>query len=91
MGSPPPAGSKNEVLRFRSVRSIVIAPARTGKDRRRSRAVMATDQVKRVNRSGLRRGDRILIVVEIKLIAPKIDDTPARCSLKIVKSTAGPL
>lgn len=39
MGSPPPATSKNLVLAFRSVRSIVIAPARTGRDRRRRRAV----------------------------------------------------
>jgi len=31
-GSPPPLGSKNEVLMFRSVNSIVIAPARTGSD-----------------------------------------------------------
>lgn len=42
MGSPPPAGSKNEVFKFRSVRSIVIAPARTGKLKRRSRAVIPT-------------------------------------------------
>ena len=33
MGSPPPEGSKNDVLKFRSVSSIVIAPARTGSDR----------------------------------------------------------
>jgi len=32
MGSPPPAGSKNVVLRFRSVKSIVIAPANTGSE-----------------------------------------------------------
>ena len=29
---------KKEVFKFRSVRSIVIAPSRTGRDRRRSRA-----------------------------------------------------
>jgi len=27
--------------------------------------------------------DRIYIIVAIKLVAPKIDDTPARCSEKI--------
>jgi len=32
IGSPPPDGSKKVVLKFRSVRSIVIAPARTGND-----------------------------------------------------------
>jgi hypothetical protein len=42
MGSPPPAGSKKEVFRFRSVRSIVIAPARTGNDRRRRTTVIVT-------------------------------------------------
>lgn len=29
-------------------------------------------------------------VVVIKLIAPRIDETPAKCSEKIVKSTDGP-
>lgn len=32
----------------------------------------------------------MLIVVVMKLIAPKIDDTPARCSEKIVRSTDAP-
>ncbi|KAF7380323.1 hypothetical protein HZH66_014678 [Vespula vulgaris] len=43
IGSPPPAGSKKDVLRFRSVRSIVIAPARTGNDNRRRIAVIKID------------------------------------------------
>lgn len=30
------------------------------------------------------------MIVVIKLIAPKIDDTPARCREKIVKSTEAP-
>jgi hypothetical protein len=30
-------------------------------------------------------------IVEIKLIAPKIEETPAKCREKIVRSTAGPL
>lgn len=47
IGSPPPAGSKNDVLRFRSVRSIVIAPASTGRDRRRRIVVIFTDQTNR--------------------------------------------
>jgi hypothetical protein len=41
MGSPPPAGSKNDVFRLRSVSNIVIVPARTGSDDDSSRAVMA--------------------------------------------------
>jgi hypothetical protein len=44
MGSPPPAGSKKEVLILRSVRSIVIAPARTGRARSNKIAVIRTDQ-----------------------------------------------
>jgi hypothetical protein len=32
----------------------------------------------------------MLIIVEIKLIAPRIDDTPAKCNLKIDKSTEAP-
>jgi len=47
MGSPPPAGSKNEVLMFRSVRSIVMAPAKTGRASRRRMAVRNTDQTNR--------------------------------------------
>ncbi len=43
MGSPPPLGSKNDVFKFRSVRSIVIAPASTGNDRRSKIAVIRTD------------------------------------------------
>lgn len=44
MGSPPPAGSKKDVFKLRSVRSIVIAAASTGRDRRRRTAVIKTDQ-----------------------------------------------
>jgi len=32
----------------------------------------------------------MLKIVTIKLIAPKIEDIPAKCRLKIPKSTAGP-
>tara|TARA_B110000971_G_C19512906_1_gene278240 strand:+ start:106 stop:234 length:129 start_codon:yes stop_codon:yes gene_type:complete len=32
----------------------------------------------------------MFIIVTIKLIAPKIDETPAKCRLKIAKSTAPP-
>lgn len=46
MGSPPPAGSKKVVFRLRSVSSIVIPAARTGRDRRRSTAVIRTDHTK---------------------------------------------
>lgn len=47
MGSPPPAGSKKVVLRFRSVKSIVIPAARTGRERSSKTAVIRTDHTKR--------------------------------------------
>jgi hypothetical protein len=49
MGSPPPAGSKNEVFKFRSVKSIVIAPARTGKDSKSKIAVIFTAHTNKGN------------------------------------------
>jgi hypothetical protein len=77
MGSPPPEGSKNEVFRFRSVKSIVIAPARTGKDSKRRIAVIRIDQTRRGILSNVIFLWCILIIVEIKLMAPKIEDIPA--------------
>lgn len=78
IGSPPPAGSKKVVFRFRSVSSIVIPAARTGKESRRSTAVTRTAQTK----SGVWyweiAGGFILIIVVMKLIAPRIDEIPAR-------------
>ncbi len=53
-------------------------------------AVTRTDQTNKGDWSHLIPGVRILIIVVIKLIAPKIEDTPAKCSLKIVKSTDDP-
>ncbi len=35
-------------------------------------------------------GARMLKMVVMKLIAPRIEPAPARCSEKIAKSTAGP-
>lgn len=90
MGSPPPAGSKKAVFRFRSVRSIVIAPARTGRDNNNRIAVIFTDQINNGIRSNRIPFDRILITVVIKFSAPKIDLTPAKCSEKIARSTLGP-
>jgi hypothetical protein len=67
-----------------------MAPARTGKDRRSNSAVMATAQTNRGIRSGFIFLGFILIVVEMKFTAPRIEDTPARCSEKIAKSTDAP-
>ena len=90
MGSPPPEGSKKAVLRLRSVRSIVIAPAKTGKERRRRTVVIFTAHTKRGIRSSRRPSLRILITVVMKLIEPRIEEAPARCREKIARSTDGP-
>jgi len=89
-GSPPPAGSKKEVFKLRSVRSIVIAPANTGKLSKRSKAVIPTAHTKRGIRSSRTPSLRILRIVVIKLTAPKIEEIPARCNEKILKSTEAP-
>lgn len=70
---------------------MVMAPANTGRASRRSTAVINTDHTNRGMFSKLIESVRILIMVEIKFTAPKIDDTPAIWREKIVKSTAGPL
>jgi hypothetical protein len=88
MGSPPPVGSKKEVLKFRSVSNIVIAPASTGRERRSKIAVTKTDQTNNGVLSKDMRGVRMLAIVLMKLMAPRIDETPAKCRLKIVISTA---
>jgi len=90
IGSPPPAGSKNEVFRFRSVSNIVIAPAKTGKERRRSTTVIVTAHTNSGMRSNRNPCHRILITVVIKFTAPRMDEAPARWREKIARSTDGP-
>jgi len=90
MGSPPPDGSKKVVLKFRSVNNIVIAPARTGNDSNNKMAVIKTDHTNRGIESKVIEEDRIFMIVVIKLMAPKIEEIPAKCNLKIAKSTAKP-
>lgn len=69
---------------------MVIPAARTGSDRSRRTAVMSTDHTN----SGVwyweRAGGFILIIVVMKLIAPRMDETPARWREKMVKSTEAP-
>jgi hypothetical protein len=67
------------VLIFRSVRSIVIAPAKTGREVISKMAVIATAQRNKGSESNLKeREERALIIVLRKLIDPKIDLTPAK-------------
>jgi hypothetical protein len=72
------------------VRSIVIAPARTGKDNNNSTTVIVTAHTNNGIRSKVNPCQRILITVVIKFTAPKIDEAPAKCREKIAKSTDGP-
>ena len=90
IGSPPPVGSKNDVLQFRSIISIVSAPARTGSARINKITVTRTDQINKGIFSVGIPPNRAFAMVVVKLIAPIRDDTPARCRERIVKSTAGP-
>lgn len=90
IGSPPPAGSKNVVLKFRSVNNIVIAPANTGRERSRRIAVRRILHTNKGIRSSVIPSLRMFMIVVIKLAAPRILLTPAKWSEKIPKSTAPP-
>jgi len=67
-----------------------MAPAKTGKDKSSNKTVIKTDQINKGIRSKDKNADRILITVVMKLIAPRIDEIPAKCNEKIVKSTENP-
>src|ERR1700761_502460 len=91
IGSPPPAVSKNDVLKFLSVKTIVIPPAKTGSDNNNNTAVTITAQPNNANLCNLIPGLRIFKIVVIKFIAPKRLLTPDKCKPNIAKSTLGPL
>jgi len=78
------------VFRFRSVSNIVIAPANTGSDNNRRITVIVTAHTNSGMRSNCIPCQRMLITVVMKLMAPKIDDAPAKCREKMAKSTDGP-
>jgi hypothetical protein len=68
----------------------VIAPAKTGNANSNSTVVIKTDHTNRGISSKYNPMARILRTVLIKFIAPKIEDTPAKCKEKIAQSTDGP-
>jgi len=70
---------------------MVMPPARTGKERSRRIAVITTDQTNRGIRSAEHPFGRMFRAVVIKLIEPRIDETPARWREKMARSTEGPL
>jgi len=91
IGSPPPANSKKDVLKFLSVKTIVIAPANTGKDKSSKTAVTTTAHPNSANLCNLIPGLLMFSIVVMKFIAPNKLLTPAKCSAKIARSTLGPL
>lgn len=68
----------------------MIPAARTGSERSKRIAVISTDHTNNGVWYCDIAGGFMLIVVVIKLIAPRIEDTPARCKEKMVKSTDAP-
>jgi hypothetical protein len=70
---------------------MVIAPAKTGKDNNNNTAVTKMDQTNNGILCMVIPGARIFKIVVMKFAAPKIDEAPAKCNLKIAKSTEGPL
>jgi len=69
---------------------MVIAPAKTGRDKSNKIAVIITDQTNKGIRSYEIPSERILITVVIKFTAPRIEEIPAKCKEKIAKSTEAP-
>jgi hypothetical protein len=67
-------------LKLRSVSNIVIAPAKTGKESNNKNAVIYTAQTNKGVRCAVIPGARIFVIVTIKLIAPRIEETPAKCN-----------
>lgn len=68
------------MLKLRSVSNIVIAPAKTGSDNNNRKAVMNTAHTNSGVRFAVMPGARMFVIVTMKFIAPKIDETPARCN-----------
>lgn len=56
----------------------MIAPASTGRDRRRRMTVIFTAQVNKGIMVKSSFGDRMFIIVVMKFRAPRIEDAPAR-------------
>src|ERR1700740_401185 len=69
---------------------MVIAPASTGSDKSSRNTVTRIDHTNSGILCSVMPGARMLKIVVMKLMAPRIEEAPARCSERIAKSTAGP-
>jgi len=78
-------------LKFLSVKTIVIPPAKTGNDNNSNIAVITTAHPNKANLCNFIPGVLILAIVVIKLIDPNRLLTPDKCKAKIARSTLGPL
>jgi hypothetical protein len=58
----------------------VIAPANTGKDNNNKKAVIYTAQTNNGVLLAVIPGHLIFVIVTMKLIAPRIEETPAKCN-----------
>jgi len=79
------------VLKFLSVKSIVIAPAKTGSDNSNNTAVTTTAHPNKASLCNLIPGLLIFNMVVMKFIAPNSELIPDKCRANIAKSTLGPL
>jgi hypothetical protein len=78
------------VFKFRSVKSIVIAAANTGKDSSSKIAVIKTAHGNKGIRSKFILKQRKFAKVLMKFTAPSKEEIPAKWSEKMVKSTLTP-
>ncbi len=69
---------------------MVSVPASTGMASSIRNAVIRIDHTNSGIRSSVMPGARMLKTVVMKLIAPRIEEAPAKCSDRITKSTAAP-
>ena len=76
--------------KLRSVSSMVMAPASTGSASSSRNTVTRIDHTNSGILCRVMPGARMLKIVVMKLMAPRIDEAPARCSDRMAKSTAGP-
>ena len=90
IGSPPPAGSKNEVLKFLSNNNNVTPADNTGNDNNNKIDVNTTAHTNNGNFDIVIPIVLIFNVVVIKFIAPNNDDIDVKCNANIAKSTDGP-
>lgn len=79
------------IFRFQSVSSIVMTAARAGSGNSSRMVVIRTDQMKRWVWYCERAGGFMLMAVVMKLMAPRIEDTPSRWREKIARSTEAPV